>query len=240
MDEIGINKEVADHYSLRGRVFHHIREDILSGTYRKDEELRENTIAVELGVSRTPVREALRQLELEGLVKIIPNKGAVVTGLSVKDMKDIYVIRSYLEGLCAKWACENITDTQLDELEEIQYLFEFHTKKKHYEQLVELDDRFHDIIYDACNSRMLNHVLVDFHHYVQRLRKKSLSSEDRAISCSTEHSAILEALRTRDGDKAEELAHQHILSTIENISTKGFESFIPTEPVNPYEKEEYR
>lgn len=97
MDEIGINKEMTDKYSLRGRVFHRIREDILSGKYSKDEELREITIATELGVSRTPVREALRQLELEGLVNIIPNKGAFVTGLSVKDMKDIYVIRSYLE-----------------------------------------------------------------------------------------------------------------------------------------------
>ncbi len=236
MDEIGINKEMADKYSLRGRVFHHIREDILSGKYSKDEELRENTIATELGVSRTPVREALRQLELEGLVNIIPNKGAVVTGLSVKDMKDIYVIRSYLEGLCAKWACDNITDTQLEELEEIQYLFEFHTKKEHYEQLVELDNRFHDLIYDACNSRMLNHVLVDFHHYVQRLRKKTLSSHDRAVSCSTEHSAIVEALKKRDGEKAEELAHKHILSTIENISAKGFEAFHATEDEEPVRK----
>ena len=103
-------------------------------------------------------------------------------------------------------------------------MFEFHTQKKHYEQLVELDNRFHDVIYDACNSRMLNHVLVDFHHYVQRLRKKTLSSEDRAISCSNEHSAIVEALKKRDSSRAEELAHQHILSTIENISAKGFES----------------
>lgn len=225
MDGIGINKETTDKYSLRGRVFHHIREDILSGKYKKDEELRENTIATELGVSRTPVREALRQLELEGLVNIIPNKGATVTGLSVKDMNDIYVIRSYLEGLCARWACVNITEAQLEQLEEIQYLFEFHTKKKHYDQLVELDDRFHDIIYAASNSRMLTHVLVDFHHYVQRVRKGSLSNEERATNCIMEHNAILEALKQRDADKAEELASQHISNTIRNISTKGIESF---------------
>jgi len=71
-----------------------------------------------LGVSRTPVREALRQLELEGLVNIIPNKGAYVTGISEKDINDIYIIRSYLEGLCAKWACEHITQKQIEELEE--------------------------------------------------------------------------------------------------------------------------
>lgn len=225
MDGFGINKETTDKYSLRGRVFHHMREDILSGKYKKDDELRENTIANELGVSRTPVREALRQLELEGLVKIVPNKSAVVTGFSAKDMHDIYIIRSYLEGLCAKLACENITEAQIEALEEIQYLFDFHAKKKHFEQLVELDDRFHDIIYEASNSRMLTHVLVDYHHYVGRIRKVSLSNEERAEYCSKEHNAILEALRQRDGDKAEQLAHQHILNTIQNINKKGLEAF---------------
>ena len=225
MDGFGINKETTDKYSLRGRVFHHMREDILSGKYKKDDELRENTIANELGVSRTPVREALRQLELEGLVKIVPNKSAVVTGFSAKDMHDIYIIRSYLEGLCAKLACENITEAQIEDIEEIQYLFDFHTKKKHFEQLVELDDRFHDIIYEASNSRMLTHVLVDYHHYVGRIRKVSLSNEERAEYCSKEHNAILEALRQRDGDKAEQLAHQHILNTIQNINKKGLEAF---------------
>lgn len=107
-----------DNYSLGSRVFHMIRENILSGKYERDEELKEKSIGEELGVSRTPVREALRQLELEGLVTIIPNKGAYVVGISQKDIKDIYEIRSRLEGLCAKWAAENITKEQLDELEE--------------------------------------------------------------------------------------------------------------------------
>lgn len=87
--------------SLRGRVFRRLREDILSGVYKENDELREAAIGEELGVSRTPVREALRQLELEGLVSIIPNKGAYVTGISLKDVHDIYMIRSMLEGLCA-------------------------------------------------------------------------------------------------------------------------------------------
>ena len=106
-----------DNYSLSSRVFHTIRENILSGKYATDEELKEKSIGEELGVSRTPVREALRQLELEGLVTIIPNKGAYVVGISQKDIRDIYEIRSRLEGLCARWACDNITKDQLDELE---------------------------------------------------------------------------------------------------------------------------
>ena len=82
MEELNLQKEIADRYSLRGRVYNTIRDKILSGDYQESEELKENTIAKELGVSRTPVREALRQLELEGLVSIIPNKGASVTGIT--------------------------------------------------------------------------------------------------------------------------------------------------------------
>ena len=96
MDEFDLKREVTDKYSLRGRVFTKIREDILSGRYKEHEELKEIKIGKELGVSRTPVREALRQLELEGLVQIIPNRGAFVTGISAKDVKDIYMIRSRL------------------------------------------------------------------------------------------------------------------------------------------------
>lgn len=216
-----VQKDITDKYSLRGRVFNKIREDILSGKYAQNEELKENSIGIELGVSRTPVREALRQLELEGLVTIIPNKGAYVTGISEKDMHDIYIIRSYLEGLCAKWACDHITQAQIDELEEIVYLSEFHAKKDHHEQIVELDNKFHDIIYQASNSKILDHVLSDFHHYVQRIRMKSLSSSARAINSNKEHNAILEAIKRRDGVEAEKLAHEHIMRTIQNMTDKG-------------------
>lgn len=221
MNDYDVQKEVTDKYSLRGRVFNKIREDILSGKYNQNEELKENTIGTELGVSRTPVREALRQLELEGLVNIIPNKGAYVTGISEKDINDIYIIRSYLEGLCAKWACEHITQGQVDALEEIIYLSEFHAKKEHHQQVVELDNKFHETIYEASNSKILDHVLTDFHHYVQRIRKITLASDDRAMNSNKEHTAILDAIKQRNGEEAEKLAHEHIMNTIKNISQKG-------------------
>lgn len=221
-----MGKEVTDKYSLRGRVFHKIREDILSGEYHQNEELKEASIGNELGVSRTPVREALRQLELEGLVNIIPNKGAYVNGISAKDIQDIYVIRSYLEGLCARWACEYITKPQLEELDEIIYLSEFHAKKGHHDQLLELDNRFHEVLYEASNSKILDHVLSDFHHYVQRVRKVTLSSMARANDSNAEHRAIVEALKEKDGERAETLAHEHMLNTIKNISEKGLENII--------------
>ena len=172
MGGFDLKKEVTDKYSLRGRVFHRLREDILSGKYKENEELREVAIGEELGVSRTPVREAFRQLELEGLIQIVPNKGAYVTGITAKDVKDIYMIRSSLEGMCARLATQNITPEQLEELEENVYLASFHASKGHMEQMAELDNRFHHILYEACDSKMLENLLQDFHQYVIRIRKK--------------------------------------------------------------------
>ena len=119
-------EESPDSFTLRGRVYHRIREDILNGRYEPDEELREIAIGKSLGVSRTPVREALRQLELEDLVYIIPNKGAYVKGISQEDIQDIYMIRSRLEGLSARLAAEKITEEQLADLQEVLMLAEFH------------------------------------------------------------------------------------------------------------------
>jgi len=221
MEANELHKEDTDKYSLTGRVFHKLREDILSGKYVHNDELKENTIAIELGVSRTPVREALRQLELEGLISIIPNRGAFVTGISEKDIHDIYVIRSYLEGLCARWECENITNDVIIELEEIIYLTDFHIQKGNSEQILELDNKFHETVYQASNSKILDHVLSDFHQYVQRVQKISLSDSERAEKLNQEHKAIVEALRNKNGKEAERLAHEHIIQTIFSHHTKG-------------------
>lgn len=118
-----------DNYSLSARVYNHIRDGILAGTFAKGDELKEKNIGDELGVSRTPVREALRQLELEGLVSIIPNKGAFVEGVSTDDIRDIYEIRALLEGLCARWAATRISDELMAAMEENIYLTEFHKKR---------------------------------------------------------------------------------------------------------------
>lgn len=206
--------------SLRGKVFQKLREDILSGKYKDGDELREITIGEELGVSRTPVREALRQLELEGLVEIVPNKGAYVTGITPKDVVDIYKIRSMLEGLCARWATEHITDEQLEELEEIVMLSEFHLRKAKegkLQHVSELDGKFHRILYEASNSRILDHVLTDFHKYVQLARSLSVRNKGRAEKSVAEHRAILEAMKNKDKNLAEKLANEHIMNVMAHL-----------------------
>ena len=138
-----------------------------------------------------------------------------------EDVKDIYMIRSLLEGLCARWATEHITEEQLDEMEENVYLAKFHAKKGHYEQLAALDNRFHEIMYEACNSKMLEHQLKDFHDYVLRVRKKTLANVNRGTKSNEEHEMIMEAIKAKDADKAEALANKHMINAYENMVQNG-------------------
>lgn len=229
MSKYDVKQEVTDKYSLRGRVFHKLREDILNGKYKDNEELKEVAIGEELGVSRTPVREAFRQLELEGLIQIVPNKGAYVTGINAKDVKDIYMIRSSLEGMCARLATENITPEQLEELEENVYLASFHASKGHMEQMAELDNRFHHILYAACDSKMLENLLQDFHQYVIRIRRKTLSTKERGIASNDEHRQIMEAIKAKDGAEAERLATQHMINAYDNMVKNGLYDIFKSE-----------
>ena len=209
-------EEYQDH-SLSGRVFQKIREDILSGKYKENDELRENTIGRELGVSRTPVREALRQLELEGLVQYIPNKGVVVTGIEWQDIEDIYEIRIRIEGLAACLAAEKITQEELTELEEVVDLTEFYVNKGDFTHLLHLDSQFHDIIFKASKNRPLMHMLKLFHNYVKRARNESLMYPGRSSKVYVEHRNIYLAIKDHDPDMAEKQYVTHIKHTLCNL-----------------------
>lgn len=157
----------------------------------------ECTIGKEMGVSRTPVREAIRQLELEGLVQLIPNKGAFVTGISSKDVMDMYLIRAKLEGLCAAMAAEHVTEEQLEKMEETILLSDFHVEKGNFEQVCQQDGEFHKLLYEASGSRILAHTLLDFHQYLQRVRMASVRQRKRTQPSTREHKEILEAIRKK-------------------------------------------
>ncbi len=215
-----------DAQSLSGKVYLELQEDILSGKYKKGDELKEQTIGEELGVSRTPVREALRQLERQGLVSIIPNKGAKVIGITREDMYDIFEIRSTLEGMCAQKAAQYATPEEIEELEDIVYMTEYYAKKGNSDQIYSSDNKFHETLYGASHSRILEQVLSNFHHYLQRVRKVTLQSKERAIQSNEEHRQIVEAIRQHDGELAQKLADDHIMSTIRNIERVGWENIL--------------
>lgn len=216
MDE-NLYKNEAEKYSLRGRVFSILRQQILDGKYLPGDSIIETKLAEELGVSRTPIREAIRQLELEGLVDCIPNKGVIVRGITEKDIVDIYTIRKLLEGLAAKWAVEKITDDELAELKNTYELMEFYTAKGDIEQVAKLNTAFHKIIFKATRSSVLQHILTDFQYYVQWARYESLKSPGRPQKALKEHKEIVDAFFRRDGEEAERLVTEHIINSSANL-----------------------
>lgn len=210
----------SDNGSLRIRVFNALENAILNGEYPEGANLTELKLSKDLGVSRTPIREALMQLELEGLVKNIPNKGAVVVGISEKDIDDIYAIRIRIEGLASRLCAENITDEDLKVLEKITDLQEFYLFKNNLDQLWSLDGDFHKIIYDSSKSRPLRTMLSSFHNYIKRARDLSVKAEGRAEKSVAEHRAILDAIRSKNGELAERLTADHIKNARDNLITQ--------------------
>ncbi|MBZ4688488.1 MAG: transcriptional regulator, GntR family [Clostridiales bacterium] len=204
--------------SLRGKVFKQLLDDILNGKYKPGETLVESRLADELGVSRTPIREALKQLELEGLVTPLANRRVVVEGVTQRDIDDIYVIRKAIEGIAARWATEHISESQLEELRHIVDLEEFFTQKGDMDKVEELDREFHNMIFQASNSKPLRFILSNFHQFVKKARRDSLMVKGRMNKTLEEHRAILKALEDKDPDEAEKAMIRHISGAEENYT----------------------
>jgi len=196
--------------SLRNKVFKYIKSQIINGIYSPGETLLELKLADELGVSRTPIREAIRLLEVEGLVETTAKKGAVVLGISQKDVEDIYAIRELVEGLAARLAVERMNPLELRDLQKTFDLMEFYAQKNDVEELAELDNRFHQLIYEASGSKILNLTLSNLHQYIQLARLESLKMKNRLPCTIAEHQAILGAFLSKDPNSAETALTEHV------------------------------
>jgi len=214
MDKLQSNKAPV---GLSSRVYHQIRAEILKGAFIPGESVTEMGLAAQCGVSRTPVREALRQLELEGLVQLIPNKGAIILGIRPEDICDIYQIRAMLEGSAAERAAQRATEEEIRKLTEILELTEFYISRQNLQQLQAMDGQFHQLIYEMSGSRMFRRVLKDLHYYIGLTRDASLKSEGRAVQSVKEHRAVLEAIAQHDGAKAKKLMNVHVNKALENV-----------------------
>lgn len=203
--------------SLRARVFATLEHDIINGEYKEGDTLNEIKLSQTLGVSRTPIREALMQLELEGLVETIQNKGAIVVGISMKDIEDIYAIRLHLEGWAAGLAATNMTDEEVVALEKVLELQEFYMTKNDTDRIWELDAEFHSMIYDACHNRTLRSMLKNLHNQIQRGRVLSLRVEGRAGKSVEEHRRIVDAIKAHNTDQAEKLMREHLTNALSNF-----------------------
>ena len=163
------------------------------------------------------MREALRQLELGELVRIVPNKGAIVEGISIDDIRSIYEIRSLIEGIAAVHAVNNATDDEIEQLSEIVDLTEFYLERGDSVKLRDMDGRFHQCLYRISKNRMLEHVLNELHGYGVRFRDKSMQSKGRVEKTIVEHRDIMHAIKDRNAEKAKQLATLHINNALQNI-----------------------
>jgi len=212
-----MDTDLSDAVSLRSQVFHKIEKMILDGEFSQGDNLTESKLCSILGVSRTPVREALNKLELEGLVKNIPNRGAVVIGISQKDINDIYEIRIYIEGKASRFCAENISQENLEKLNEIVSLQEFYVQRGDDNKVWQLDSSFHTLIYESCNNRPLQYMLSSFHNYIQKARAVSFKIPGRAEASVREHRNIYDAIAKKDGDLAEKYTAIHISNARDNM-----------------------
>lgn len=209
-----IDKKTA---SLEEQVTETLEAEILTGKLAAGASLTEQSLSVRLGVSRTPIRAALHTLAEEGLINLIPNKGAVVVGVTREDLIDIYRIRMRLEGLASALAAERISKEELATLRESVELAEFYISKNDTEHLKELDTQFHAIIYRASGNRMLNKTLSELHRNITSYRKMSLAVPGRLERSVGEHREILAAIEERDAERADRLTSAHVEAALENM-----------------------
>nr|WP_279080247.1 GntR family transcriptional regulator [Catenibacterium mitsuokai] len=205
--------ESTSHGSLGSKIFILLRDRILNESYKCGDKLNELTLAKELKISRTPIREALKQLELEGLVESIPNKGVYVKGFSPRDIDDMFEIRLSLEGLAVSFAIDRMDEVHLAKIKEVFELLEFYTTKGDFDKVNDFNILFHESIYQATQSTYFEQILKDIHYYVSVTSRHSIARPERLESSLTEHRAILEAIIDGDKDEATERIQRHIRKT---------------------------
>lgn len=197
-------------YQVRGRVYEQLRQAILKGSLKPGSRLVERKLAEQLGVSRTPVREAVRMLELEGLVSHLPRIGAAVARVNQQEVLEIYRIRAVLEGLAARMAAEKISPVQLQHLNDLLKQIEESAGRGDMGRLEGLHREFNDVIYKAAGSPRLYGMITTLADYIAGYARVGYTYPGRMAEATKEHRQLVESIRLRDGDLAERTAREHI------------------------------
>ena len=196
--------------SLADQVFDKLENDIIQGIYQRGELLTELKLVEQLGVSRTPIREALRRLEQERLIEDT-GKGSRVLGITKEDLEDIMNIRQRIEGLAAYYAAKNITPDGVRELTHIVDLQEFYFSKHDKEHLRQVDDQFHDMICALSRRSVIADTLFPLMRKTRRYRRVAIDDWERTTNTMNEHRKMFEAIASGNAELAQELATQHII-----------------------------
>jgi len=217
MKDRTLDKKINEYQPLRDIVFQTLRKAIITGELPPGERLMETQLGEKLGVSRTPIREAIRKLELEGLVVMVPRKGAQVAQFTQKDIKDVLEVRAALEALAVRLACKRMDERSFLRLQLVITEYEYAAKEHDIETMIEKDVEFHEIIFNATNNDKLVQMFGNLGEQVHRFRIAYLKNTEESMSVQEEHSEILQALRDKDADAAARLATIHIEKQSDSI-----------------------
>lgn len=202
---------------LSQKVYRVLKTEIIKGSLKPGTKLLEGKIAKQMKVSRTPIREALRELAAEGFVKISPNQGVIVSNASIENIQEVLQIRGVLEGLAARLATKIISEEEIKELEKYQKQMEYYTNKDNSLAFSEIDAEFHELILNICGNNRLIQIRKNISDQANRYRIRSLSIPGRLKYSLKEHQEILEALKRKDSEQADRLSQKHIENVLANI-----------------------
>lgn len=218
MTDLKFEVSMSEYLPLRDVVFNTLRQAILRGDLKPGERLMEISLANKLGVSRTPVREAIRKLELEGLVLMIPRRGAEVAQITEKSLRDVLEVRRALEELSVQLACERITEQELENLNAAAKAFQKILGSPDITAVAEADVAFHDVIYMATGNQKLITLLNNFREQMYRYRVEYLKRKECHAKLLAEHQEIIDAITNKEVERAVRVTCQHIDNQVEAVS----------------------
>jgi DNA-binding GntR family transcriptional regulator len=224
-----MKKYIEKHLTLRESILETIRDAIISGALKPGEKVAEPELAERFGISRTPIREAFRQLESEGYLTVVPRKGAVVVAFSQRDVEEFYAIKSILEGYAARKACERLHSREIDKLQSINDKLRLLAEEGDVRHFFKVHDSFHELFVRAADNERLTEMILNLVGRFQRLRIASLSIPGRMEFSVQEHQKIIDAFRSGDAALAENL----VRSTAEHggkVLMQGGEVIVPLKP----------
>ena len=216
-----LNFDIQNHKPLREMVYEELKMQILKGSIIPGTRMMEVELAEEMGVSRTPIREAIRKLEKEGLVTIEPRRGAYASMISTEDMVEILEVRQDLEGLAAYFAADRMTDAQMEALRQVSASYDDAVKRGNMEDMIKHDTRFHHIIVESCRNKILVQMIEQLQELVLRFRYIYYDNFRRAENMPEEHAAILAAIAEGNADKARAAADIHVDRLKELVMKEG-------------------
>ncbi|QEM67153.1 GntR family transcriptional regulator [Geobacter sp. FeAm09] len=224
-----MKKTMEKHLTLREKILENIRDAIISGALKAGSRVSEPDLAERYGISRTPIREAFRQLESEGYLTVIPRRGAVVSDFSEKDVEDFYAIKSILEGYAARRACEKLTPRELDRLQSINDRLAELAAHNDIKTFFKVHNDFHDVFIKAADNEKLRELINSLVTRFQRLRLMSLSLPGRMDNSVQEHEKIIEAFRSKNVEAAEMLVRKNAVYGGQALMDCGMTIFPPSD-----------